>query len=428
MNEPRFEISPLRGMVDVPLKIRLTGMQPGGLVTVRSSIADGIWTAEASFEVGVDGAIDLEEQAPVSGSYSTVDAMGLVWSASLQVSPESLAGPKTNVEPFTITFDAASGGNVLASATVVREQVPDGVRREVVREDGLFGTLFVPSNDGPHPAVMLVSGSEGGLSEGLAALFAAHGIAGFALAYFNYETLPKALVNIPLEYFETGIEFLRAHAMIDGNRLAIAGASRGGELSLLLASVFSQFKAVVAWVPSGLVWGGSGGAREEGVQPAWLLKGQPVPFMDGDIHPDDYRYTVGYRRRGEGIPSAPGFLAQMNRHPDRVQQATIPVERINGGVLLISGEDDQMWPSTRMAEISMARLREHGFAHPYEHLSCPGAGHAFSRVPYFPHGAMTEWRHPVDGVVYAFGGDAESNAHATEDSWRRVTQFLRENL
>jgi dienelactone hydrolase len=244
--------------------------------------------------------------------------------------------------------------------------------------------------------------------------------------HFNYETLPKALANIPLEYFETGIEFLRAHPMIDGNRLAIAGASRGGELSLVLGSVFSQFKVVVAWMPSGVVWQGFGGAPEDGVQPAWLLKGQPVPFMDGDIHPDDYRYTVDYLRRGEGIPMTPGFLGQMNRYPDRVRQATIQVERINGAVLLISGEDDQMWPSTRMAEISMARLRERNFAHPYEHLSYPGAGH-WVGTPYWPQ-TMTEMRHPVDGVLYALGGNPESNAHATEDSWRRVTQFLRENL
>ena len=317
---------------------------------------------------------------------------------------------------------------MIASAGVLREQVADGVRREVVREGGLLGTLFVPSNDAPHPAVMLVNGSEGGLSEGLASLFAAHGIAAFALVYFNYETLPKALINISLEYFATGIEFLQAHPMIDGDRLAIAGASRGGELSLLLGSVFSQFRAVVAWVPSGLVWGGFGGAPEDGVQPAWLWRGQPVPFMDGDIHADDYRYTVGYRRRGEGIPSTPGFLAQMDRYPDRARRATIPVERINGAVLFVSGEDDQMWPSTCMAEISVARLREHKFVHRYEHVSYPGAGHAFSRVPYFPHGTMTEWRHPVDGVLYAFGGNPESNARATVDSWRRIKQFLRENL
>jgi dienelactone hydrolase len=350
--------------------------------------------------------------------------MGLIWSASLQVPPESLAG--LGIEPFAITFDAVAAGNVLTSTRVVRVQVADGVRREVVRANGLFGTLFVPPNDGPHPAVMLVSGSEGGLSEGLASLFAVHGIAGFALAYFNYETLPKALVNVPLEYFETGIEFLRAHPMIDGARLAVAGASRGGELSLLLGSMFSQLKAVVGWVPSGVVWGGFGDAREAGVQPAWVLNGRPVPFMDGAIHPDDYGYVTDYYRRGRGIPTTPGFLAQMNRYPDRVRQATIPVERINGAVLLISGEDDQMWPSTNMAEISVARLREHGFRDPYEHLSYVGAGHAF-RVPYWPQ-TMIEMRHPVDGVLYAFGGNPESNAHAAVDSWRRVGHFLRENL
>src|SRR5262249_127971 len=162
-----------------------------------------------------------------------------------------------------------------------------------------------------------------------------------------------------LEYFETGIGFLQDHPAIDRNRLAIAGASRGGELSLLLGAEFSQFKAVVAWVPSGVVWGGSPG----GAQPACLLNGQPVPPL-GEILRDDFQYAVKYYHRGEGIPNTPGHLAHMKRYPDRVRHATIPVERINGAVLLLSGEDDQMWPSTPMAEISMTRLREHNFAHP----------------------------------------------------------------
>jgi len=74
----------------------------------------------------------------------------------------------------------------------------------------------------------------------------------------------------------------------------------------------------------------------------------------------------------------------------------------------------------------MARLREHNFAHPYEHLSYSGAGHTVG-TPYWPQ-TMIEARHPVDGVLYAFGGNPASNAHATVDSWRCVKQFLRENL
>jgi dienelactone hydrolase len=272
---------------------------------------------------------------------------------------------------------------------------------------------------------MLVSGSEGGLSEVLASLFAAHGVAGFALAYFNYETLPKALLRIPIEYFGAGVDFLQRHPAIDGERLAIGGGSRGGELSLLLGSMFPQFKAAIAWVPSGLVWAGIG-PPEDGVQPAWMVRGRPVPFMDGDIDPSDYRYVADYHRRGDAIPLTPGFLAEMRRYPDRIERATIPVERINGAVLLISGEDDQMWPSTRLAEISMERFRVHHFPHPCEHVRYADVGHAIAVPPYFP--TIIESRHPVSGALFAFGGKTEANAHAAVDAWRRIRGFLREHL
>ena len=52
-------------------------------------------------------------------------------------------------------------------------------------------------------------------------------------------------------------------------------------------------------------------------------------------------------------------------------RATIPVERINGPVLLISGEDDQMWPSRTLAEIAMERLRAHRHPYPDEHIAYP---------------------------------------------------------
>ena len=48
------------------------------------------------------------------------------------------------------------------------------------------------------------------------------------------------------------------------------------------------------------------------------------------------------------------------------------MENIHGPVLLLSGKDDQIEPSSLMATRLMERLRRHG--HPYgdEHLSCDG--------------------------------------------------------
>ncbi len=415
-------------MFDVPLSIRLSGLRRQQRLTIRSTVAaGGIWQAEATFEADSSGIIDLGKHAPVSGSYTDTDAMGLVWSATLCDTPQDTASSVSDpVAPIHITFDALANGHVIATATAERQALADGVRREVVRDNGLFGTLFIPDSAGPHPAVTIVSGSGGGLFEPLAALYAAHGYAGFALAYFNYEALPKALTNIPLEYFETGIEYLQARDDIDDERLAITGGSRGGELSLLLGSQFPQFKTVIAMVPSGLVWGGFGGPPEDGVQPAWLRHGEAVPFMDGEADPDDYSYTQAYRERGQGIPGTPGFVKRMEKDAERVRKATIPVERIQGPVLMISGEDDQMWPSTRLAEVSMQRLRDHDFVYPYEHVSYPGAGHTIG-VPYFPT-TVVESKHPVNGVLYAFGGDPRSNMIAAVDSWQKALGFLGQHL
>ncbi len=125
---------------------------------------------------------------------------------------------------------------------------------------------------------MLLSGSGGGLSEAQAALHASRGYAALALAYFRAGHLPETLVRIPLEYFERAIAWLAARPDVDAGRLAVGGTSRGGELCLLLASRYPQFKAVVARVPSAVVYGGIGGADGH-LQPAWTYHGEGIPFV-----------------------------------------------------------------------------------------------------------------------------------------------------
>jgi len=92
----------------------------------------------------------------------------------------------------------------------------------------------------------------------------------------------------------------------------------------------------------------------------------------------------------------------------------IPVERINGPVLLVSGQDDTVWASSYMTDQVVERLRRHEFQHPVIHLSYEDAGHAIGR----PHYRMF----PV------FGGTSRGNARARADHWERMIEFLDENL
>jgi dienelactone hydrolase len=120
---------------------------------------------------------------------------------------------------------------------------------------------------------------------------------------------------------------------------------------------------------------------------------------------------------------APRYLSQL-RDADAVERATIPVEKTRGPILLISGKDDQLWPSAALADIAIRRLEQRGFPFPFRHLSYEGAGHGIY-IPYSPT-TQIAYVHPVDGVHYTGGGTPRSNAEAGVDAWRHVLAFLEE--
>lgn len=420
---PRLLITPVSALVDEPLMIRLSGVEPGQTVTLRATTCDHVGqvlVSSAVFSADLDGRIDLGIHKPQSGSYDWVDPMGLIFTIEPIEEPRKARLPiQFGLEPMIVTFTAETGGKIIATQNVERIWMAKGVERVEVRDQGLRGVFFIPPGAEPHPAIVLVSGSGGGLNENRAAMFASHGYGALALAYFAFEDLPKDLFEIPLEYFETAIHWLQQHPKVDGNRLAITGGSRGGELSLLLGVTFLAFKAVIAYVPSSLVWGGFGSEGNPD-QAAWTFQGKPIPYV---IHKSGKEVVL--ENPDDPIPLTPTFLEAMEDNAS-IPAAVIPVEKINGAVLLISGEDDQMWPSAFFSRMVMRRLDQHHFSHPYQHLNYPGTGHAIG-APYIPL-TPSHAIHPVDGKDYAYGGTPQGQAFAVTDSWGKVFQFLDEHL
>ena len=199
------------------------------------------------------------------------------------------------------------------------------------------------------PVVITLSGSGGGLSEGGAALYASHGYAGFALAYFNYADLPQDLMEIPLEYLKPRFAWLQRQPRLDGERIAVSGTSRGGELVLLLGATFPAVKAVIAYVPSGIVHGGIGRSGVRGASPAWTFRGEAIPYMQP--RPEKLSSEPPPPPKGEPIPLTLRFLRGLEDE-EAAARAEIPVERINGPVLLISGRTTRCgrrrdWPRSR---------------------------------------------------------------------------------
>jgi dienelactone hydrolase len=395
-----LQITPNRTLLDKVVIIRATGLKPGERVTIEASLIDGAdhpWASRAQFLVDVQGTVDTSKQAPEKGSYKEISAMGLIWSM-MPAAPHIAAyrSPR-DLSPQIIDFHLMRDGKQIATAQLEQLRVADGVRS--INVDGqIHGILFVPVGAGRHPGVLVVGGSEGGLPAEKAAWLASHGYAALALAYFHYDGLPAELEAIPLEYFGNALSWMMMRPEISAESIAVVGTSRGGELALQLGSMFSDIKAVVAYVPANVRYPSCCG--DAPVRYAWTWRGEPLPYV----------------------------LPRFTRFVGGAPSAEISVEKTNGPILVISGQDDGVWPSPLMTEAIVDRLKHAHFTFQVVRLNYPHAGHRAGNPQIVPAWHSSEVRHPVSGRAMDLGGNAKGDAESSLDAIPKVLTFLESSL
>jgi dienelactone hydrolase len=426
---PRFEVPLDTILVDEPFHVRVSGLGSGQPATIRLRLVapragweTGTWVSHAAYRADPTGRLDLATAEALSGSYIGVHPMGLVWGAVRDTSrPAAIDTVGLGLERIDLALERA--GVTAATATVWRRKAAPGVRVSPVADSGLVGSFLLPPHAGPHPGVLVLGGSECGVAsaEHRARLLASRGYAALALAYCAWpdsagrmpptmEHLARGVMEVPLEYVETGLRWLTSRPEVDPARIGLWGTSKGAELALLIAAANPTPRAVVAVVPSSVAWPGITSPWRRG--PSWTRGGNLVPFVP--YSSDSTRIKRLAHPREPAL--AHMYLASLDDSA-AVRRAAIPVERIGAAILLISGEDDTLWPSSVMAEMIERRLRERGSTTPVVHLRNDSAGHAIA-PPYYP---TTE-------VARRLGGTPLGNALAQERSWRQALEFLERHL
>jgi pimeloyl-ACP methyl ester carboxylesterase len=376
--KPHLSAGPGTSLVDRPVSIEVSGVRPGALV--RISVDEDGWVGSGVFRAGSHGTASPARQPSLRGTYTGRAPMGLFWSMASGSGPGPYFGG-------TVDVTATLAGKVIGRTKLTRLGKANGVTETALAAhgDGFLGRYYRPApGTNRHVPVLLIGGSEGGLSmTGEAALLASHGYPALDVAYFGAYGLPPDLQRIPLEYFVRAARWLDRRPGADGTRLVVYGVSRGTEAAMLLAAHFPKlFAGVVVLSPA---------AR---VNPA---------FTPGAL---GRRGTVAWTVGGRTIaPFSP-----------------LPLGSIRADVFATAGLEDNLFLSYTALlgiESKLRRLpHRRVVATIYQH-----AGHFVdTAIPYLPFDDT--YYNEALGVTETLGGTSAGESTARADEWPRILRFI----
>ena len=371
---------------------RFTRWQEAGGKWVEVPIVLYAWADFAA----VDGEVNTRTMPSIAGTYRGLDPYGLLWSGRDKNDPVVAdAGPPGSIDVKTPrTLVVAKVGTAEVGRAALESREPRGLRVVSMTESGIAGVYAAPAGSQKRPIVLLLHGSEGGSKEGareLAVRYAGQGYAAFALIYFAYDLagipgVSHQHVNTPIEWLDTARQWVQLQPEADATRVGVYGHSKGAEFAAVAAVRFPWIDAVVACVPTDVVWEGYGyddeRNRPENRAPApdqvssWSWRGEPLPYVK--LRPFDWRQPQQYFNNTERY--------ELSRHDDpvRAARAVIPIEESNARFLLLGGEKDQVWASGEMSRALERRFdRRPDTRRPEVHVF-QGAGHGICGDGTFP--------------------------------------------
>lgn len=279
----------------------------------------------------------------------------------------------------------------------------------------------VPSvGPGPFPGIIDVYGVGGGLLEYRASLMAGHGFATLALAFYGFEDLPKELPIIEVDYFEEAVCYMLQHPKVlscalfnqrpwnictevKGPDIGLLGLSLGADVCLIMASFLKNVSATVSI--NGSAFSGNRHIH---------YRQTMIPPLGHDLR----RMKVAFS----------GILDIVDIRTDAVggceNPSMIPIEKAQGPILFIAGQDDHCWRSELYTQIASERLQAHGKERP-QIISYPGTGH-YIEPPFFP--MCPASLHKIVNKAVIWGGEVRAHSKAQIDAWKQILFFFGKHL
>lgn len=233
-----------------------------------------------------------------------------------------------------------------------------------------FEGLFFPVGNKQDKVIIVVSGSNGGMSltKKCAEFYYKNGIPALGIALFKTRGTQKNLDRVPIEYIESAINWLKNKGY---DKIGIDGTSKGSEIALLSAAMFKNLSCVIARVPSYFISEGliaHGKSKKPSGTSCWGYHGEEIPFAPYNFRKFNAPAII--------LKEKELHLLSINSEKKVTENTIIPIEKTNGPILFLSSINDKVWPSYESSLYMEKRLKEKSFSFPYRHIAFPNISHA----------------------------------------------------
>ncbi|MGQ3479589.1 acyl-CoA thioester hydrolase/BAAT C-terminal domain-containing protein [Paenibacillus sp. TY11] len=104
------------------------------------------------------------------------------------------------------------------------------------------------------------------------------------------------------------------------------------------------------------------------------------------------------------------------------EDARIKTENANADLLLITGQEDNVWNTYDACVEVMDTLAKHNYKYDYNFLAYEGLGHSLP-IPYVV--PLSETLNVKMGLgVFTCGGTLKGNSYGQSDSWQKTIEFF----
>ncbi|PEI82680.1 acyl-CoA thioesterase [Bacillus pseudomycoides] len=421
----KVQIKPKVALIDERINIYVTELTPGERLKITASMhfpwaISEKYESFAWFTADSNGNVDLSKHKPDSGTYDYIDSMGLI--ASLQ----KISSEGGNIA-LNISIEDSVFIDIVCECRQDREcvrlermfKLPEVKRQQI--SDEFMGELFYSKNSNNKTIVVLggSDGARGGLSL-LTGPLASRGFNVLTVGYFNEEGLPKKLQEIPLEYFEKIFSWLKKNPLTNASEIYVHGTSKGGELALLLASKYNVISKVAVSAPHAYCFQALDGLMSGKNVSSWSYKGKSLPFIpvDNDLF---YEHQRSCLEKNTPFGFATTYKKSVEIAKNK-EDARIKIENAHAHILLIAGQEDNVW-NTRDACVEMMNtLVKHNYKYDYHLLEYKGLGHSLP-IPYVL--PLSETLNVEMGLgVFTCGGTLKGNSYGQSDSWQKTIEFF----